>query len=206
MPIIHHLIVDHYGAFLGKHQGRLRVTRDKEVLAEAPVLHLQQVLITGKGVSVSADAIHACCTAGIPIHFLDGAGRPYAALYAAGLTGTILTRREQLLAYSDRRGVKLALAFAHGKIANQSGFLRYAAKYREEADTHVFQQLRDLADQVQNHLMQLQKLEGESADQVREQILSIEGRAAHVYWQALGLLIPRTMAGRGAKPRVPRTP
>jgi CRISPR-associated protein Cas1 len=43
MPIVQHLIVDQYGAFLGKHSGRLRVTKDKEKLAEAPLLHLEQV-------------------------------------------------------------------------------------------------------------------------------------------------------------------
>jgi CRISPR-associated protein Cas1 len=197
MPILPHLIVADYGAFVGKHQGRLRVMKDKEVLAEAPLLHLEQVLITGKGVALSADAIRACCTAGIPIHFLDSAGRPYAALYAAGLTGTVLTRREQLLAYADRRGAELAVAFARGKIANQAGFLRYAAKYRADAEPKVGQELRDLAAQVEGHLQQLYQLKGQSAEEVREQILSLEGRAAQLYWQALGLLIPPEHAWPG---------
>ena len=93
MPIIQQLIVDEYGAFIGKHSGRLRVTKDKQKLAEAPLLHLEQVLVTGQGIGLSADVVRACCSGGIPIYFVDGRGRPYAALYAAGLTGTVLTRR-----------------------------------------------------------------------------------------------------------------
>ncbi|MGB9890674.1 MAG: CRISPR-associated endonuclease Cas1 [Anaerolineae bacterium] len=206
MPIIPHLIVDQYGAFLGKHQGRLRVSRDGEVLAEAPLLHLEQVLVLGTGVALSADAIRACCTAGIPIHFLDPAGRPYAALYSAGLTGTVLTRREQLLAYRDRRGVELAVAFARGKITNQANFLRYAAKYREEAAPEVGRLLKEEAERVQGSLDELRHLKGDSVEEVREQILSIEGRAAQRYWDALKAVVPESYGWPGRVTRGAQDP
>jgi CRISPR-associated protein Cas1 len=204
MPIVQQLIVDEYGAFVGKHSGRLQVTKDKEKLAEAPLLHLEQVLVTGQGIGFSADAVRACCTAGIPIYFLDSRGHPYAALYAAGLTGTVLTRREQLLAYADRRGLELALAFARGKIENQAGFLRYAAKYRQEADPDLYKEMRLCADEVRDHLEELRRLEGNTVDDVRFQILSAEGRAAQKYWDALKLVLPEQYGwpgrkGRGAK-------
>ena len=192
MPIIPHLIIDQYGAFLGKHQGRLRVSRDGEVLAEAPLLHLEAVLVLGTGVALSADAVEACCTAGIPLYFLDPMGRPYAALYSAGLTGTVLTRREQLLAYQDRRGVELAVAFARGKITNQANFLRYAAKYRQEADAELGRLLRQEAAGVQEALQDLRHLRGETAAEIRGQILAIEGRAAQRYWDALRTVVPES--------------
>ncbi len=206
MAIIPHLIVDQFGAYLGKHQGRLRVVKGKEVLAEAPLLHLEQVLVTSRGVSLSADAIRSCCTAGIPIYFLDEAGRPYAGLYAAGLTGTVLTRREQLLAGADRRGVALARAFAEGKIANQAGFLRYTAKYRAQTDPALHRQLRRQADRIQNHIQELRELEGGSVAEVREQVLSVEGRAAQLYWEALGWLIPAEYGWPGRRTRGSRDP
>jgi len=201
------LVVDQYGAFIGKHSGRLRVTKDKEKLAEAPLLHLEQVLVTGRGIGLSADVIRACCTEGIPIYFVDGRGRPYAAIYAAGLTGTVLTRREQLLAYSDRRGLDLAIGFARGKITNQAGFLRYAAKYRQETDAELYQELRLRADEVQDHLEELHRLEGSSVDEARYQLLSTEGRAAKKYWSALKRIVPERYnwpgrKGRGARDAV----
>ena len=206
MPIIQHLVVDEYGAFVGKHSGRLRVTKDKEKLAEAPLLHLEQVVVTGQGIGLSADAIRACCTAGIPIYFVDGRGRPYAALYAAGLTGTVLTRREQLLAYADRRGLDLAVAFARGKITNQAGFLRYAAKYRQETDPDLYRELRRCADEVQDHLDELRRLRGDAVDEVRGQLLSTEGRAAKTYWGALKQVIPERYGWPGRKGRGARDP
>jgi len=199
------LIVDQYGAFVGKHSGRLRVTRQKdgktEKLVEAPILHLEGVLITGRGISLSADAVEACSREGIPIHFLDSLGRPYATLYSAGLTGTVLTRREQLLAYTDQRGLKLAKAFAAGKIQNQAGFLRYVAKYRQETDPTLYQALREAADDVLRRQDELERLKATCVDEVRFEILSAEGRAAQRYWAALKQVAPDQYGWPGRKTR-----
>ncbi|MCX7681271.1 MAG: CRISPR-associated endonuclease Cas1 [Anaerolineae bacterium] len=206
MPIIQHLIIDQYGAFLGKHSGRLQVTKDKEKLAEAPLLHLEQVLVTGEGIGLSADAVAACCTAGIPIYFLDPRGRPYAALYSAGLTGTVLTRREQLLAYTDHRGIELALAFARGKITNQAGFLRYAAKYRQEAAPEVYDILCRAAEEIRSDLEELTRLTGSTVEEIRNALLTVEGHAAQKYWTALKHLIPESYAWPGRRHRGARDP
>ncbi len=206
MPVVRQLVISEYGAFVGKHQGRLRVSQDGEVLAEAPLLHLEQVLVIGEGIGLSADAVRACCTAGIPIHFLDPAGRPYAALYSAGLTGTVLTRREQLLAYKDRRGVELAVAFARGKIINQANFLRYAAKYREETAPEVGCLLKKEAERMRDDLDELRYLKGDTVEEVRGQILSIEGRAAQRYWDALKAVVPESYGWPGRVTRGARDP
>ncbi len=206
MPVVRQLVISEYGAFLGKHHGRLRVSRDGTVLAEAPLLHLETVLVLGTGVSLSADAVEACCTAGIPIYFLDPGGRPYAALYSAGLTGTVLTRREQLLAYRDRRGVELAVAFARGKITNQANFLRYAAKYREEAAPEVARRLKQAAERVQETVEDLRRLRGDTVEDIREGILAIEGRAAQRYWEALGAVIPESYGWPGRVTRGAQDP
>ena len=195
MPIIQNLIADQFGSHIGKYQGRLKVTQQKETLAQAPLLHLESVTIASKGVSISADAIAACTEHGIPIHFLSSSGTPYAALYSAGLTGTVLTRRAQLAAYADGRGVKLALAFAGGKIENQAALLKYSSKYRKETDPALHKELHWLAGEVIDHMEELCTLdfvalrEGYCVDEVREHLLSCEGRAAKLYWRGFGLLL-----------------
>ena len=205
MPIIQHLIVDQYGAFIGKHSGRLRVTRQQngktEKLVEAPIMHLQSVLVTGRGVSLSSDALEACSREGIPVHFVDALGHPYAALYSAGLTGTVLTRREQLLAYADRRGLSLALAFARGKIRNQAGFLRYTAKYRRESAPQLYTLLRESADRLDGFLDGLKAIKAERVDDVRGEILALEGRAAQIYWDTLREVVPPRYRWPGRKTR-----
>lgn len=208
MPIIQHLIVDQYGVHVSKKSGRLLVKRVGEgtlgerTVAQAPLMHLESVLIAGRGISVSSDAVRACCEQGIPIHFVSGHGRAYAGLYSAGLTGTVQTRRAQLAAFQDARGVVLALAFAGAKIHNQGALLKYLARNRREADPPGAEALDEGAAAVRAHLDELGRLaQAPCIDEVREQVLSCEGRAAHRYWDALRAVIPEEYEWPGRERR-----
>lgn len=201
MPIIQHLIVDQYGAFLGKYSERLRVSKGKEKLAEAPLLTLETVLVTTPGVSLSADAVRACSERGIPIHFLSYSGKPYASLYAAGLTGTVLTRRAQILAYEDERGVALAQAFAAGKVQNQANLLKYMAKYRKAKDAQLYEEVRIAAEEVSKHVEEIRSLQARRVDDIRAQLLSAEGRAASRYWSAVKSLLLADLDWPGRRTR-----
>ncbi len=158
MTITQHLIVEEFGTFIGKHSERLMVMKDGATLAQAPLLHLESVVIAGRGVSISAEAVRECTERGIPIHFVSGTGTPYAILYSAGLTGTVLTRRAQLEAFKDGRGLSAAIAFASGKIQNQANLLKYMGKYRKEAAPEVYEELRLRAGEVYDHLLELEQI------------------------------------------------
>jgi CRISPR-associated protein Cas1 len=212
MTITQHLIVEEFGAFVGKHSERLIVTKGEEKLSQAPLLHLESVLIAGHGVSISADAVRECAERGIPIHFVSGTGTAYASLYSAGLTGTIVTRRAQLEAYKDVRGLRAALAFASGKIQNQANLLKYMGKYRKETAPELYEELRLRADEVMEHVIELEQLlrlpevceEGTATiDDLRADIMGVEGRAAKRYWGAVKQVLPEACEwpgreGRGA--------
>jgi len=207
MPIIQHLIIDEFGVHVSKHSERLKVMRlgegtpSERLVQQAPLLHLESVLIAGRGISLSADVVEACCERGIPIHFVSGRGQPYATLYSAGLTGTVQTRRAQLLAYDDRRSLTLALAFAKGKMRNQATLLKYMAKYRKEADPDLFAVLSQTAGEVEAHVDDLGQLEGETAADVRERLMGIEGRAAQRYWSAVKKVLPASYGWPGRRGR-----
>ncbi len=205
------LIVDQFGAFISKHSERLRVSLKREIVAETPLLFLEQVLVAGRGVSVSSDAVEACCERGIPVYFLSGRGEPYAALYAAGLGGTVLTRRAQLAAYGDDRAIVLACAFAFGKISSQANLLRYVGKYRKTTEPAVYRALRLGAAEVLDHLEELRRLREQAdpdatIDDLRPRLLSIEGRAAQRYWDALAQVVPVALGWPGREGRGARDP
>jgi CRISPR-associated protein Cas1 len=204
------LIVEQYGAFVGRRSQRIRVTRKRKVVAEAPVLFLEQVLIIGKGISTSADALALCAGQGIPVHYLSRRGTPYAAVYAAGLGGTVRTRRAQYAAYEDRRGVELAAAFAEGKMRNQARLLKYLAKSRREKAPEAYRKLREGARAVLDHVDELKvwaaKALREGLDEKRAGLLSIEGRAARCYWSALGEITPSELEWPGRRGRGARDP
>jgi len=204
MAIVKHLIADEFGTHVGKYSGRLCVTRQKEKLAQAPLLHLETVLISSRGVSISADALEACCERGIPVFFIDSRGKPYASVYSAGLTGTTLTRREQLRAYYDQRGVHAALAMAEGKIENQAATLKYMAKSRKESDPDSYEELHLAALEVRDSLAALDRLsDAPCVDEIRQPLMNAEAQAALRYWAAARQVIPaeyewHTRQGRGA--------
>src|SRR6266516_4800961 len=131
------LIVEGRGTFLAKHQGRLRVSREQKMVTEVPLIHLDRVLIIDNGVAISSDVVRVCSEEGIPIHFVGSRGNAIASLYSAGLTGTVMTRRAQLLAYETPLGVSIAKAFITGKLENQANLLRYMAKYRKETESEL---------------------------------------------------------------------
>lgn len=193
-----YLIVDEWGAFVGLHSERLRVKKGGEVVQEAPLVRLEGVIIADRGVAISSDAVAACADAGISIHVVHFSGRVCASVFAAGLTGTIQTRRAQLAAWSDRRGVALAKAFAFGKIANQAALLKYLAKYRKETDPGLYRELGWCAGEIMDCVAELDDLDGDTAEAIRGQLLSAEGRAADTYWKAVrrAVGVPENWAGR----------
>jgi len=189
MPVIEHLFVETFGAFIGKHSERIIVSVKGTRVTQAPLLYLQSITVSSDGVSLSSDVIAACSERGIPIFFTNAFGGQIASLYAAGLNGTIQTRREQIRAYDDARGVHLGCAFAVGKIENQSVTLKYFAKNRR--DTPLGDQLMDASVAVRDYLAPIDRAsKATSIDEIRETLMAAEGAAARLYWDAVREVVP----------------
>lgn len=190
MAVVPELVAGVFGSHIGKKSERLIYTKGKTVLHEAPLMHLERVIIASRGVSISADAVEACCERGIPIHFVSSVGNHYASLYASGLGGTILTRRQQLAAYYDGRGAHIGLTIAGAKINNQAATLKYVAKSRKESDPELYAYLRDAAVEAASQSEKLKGLYGLSLDEMRNQLMAFEANAAMHYWEALRAVVP----------------
>lgn len=199
MSIIQHLVIDQYGAFLGKHSERLVVTKGGDKIAQASLLYLESVVIANQGVSLSAEAVRECTERGIPIFFISGKGTAYASLYSAGLTGTVATRRAQLAALNTTLGLQLVLAFGMGKLQNQSNLLKYMAKYRKETDPALYEELHLCSDEILDNLIDMEKVrdypefqEGTATvNDLRQELMGMEGRAAQRYWKAVKQTFPK---------------
>jgi CRISPR-associated protein Cas1 len=203
MPVVNHLYADQIGTFIGKYQERLKLMKGKETLQQAPIMHLEAVIVASKGVTISTDAIAACTENGIPIVMIDSLGHVYATVYASGLTGTVLTRREQLLAYYDERGAQLARWFAFAKLMNQAHTLRYWASNREASHPDDARMLAVNAVLIDEVIAELEALPDQPLETARDDLMGLEGRAAVYYWEGARLLTPpeqgwQARIGRGA--------
>ncbi|HHW43841.1 MAG TPA: CRISPR-associated endonuclease Cas1 [Desulfotomaculum sp.] len=183
------LFITEYGVSLGKKSERLVVKEKGQVVEEVPFRDITQITIASSGVSISADVIRECVECGVQINFLTSTGKPYARLTAPSLTGTVITRREQILAYRDGRGLYLSKCFVEGKLKNQANLIKYFAKYRRNTDTVLYEDLQAVCRQLENAVLELGEIEGENIDEVRPRLFSVEGRAALQYWGAVALLL-----------------
>lgn len=181
--------ISQFGVFLGKHSERLVVRQGKETLAEHPLLHVEQVLISGRGVSFSSDLVQECCARGIPITLLSPGGKPYARVASTALTATVRTRREQMAAYGDGRGAAVARSVAAGKLRNQANLLRYFAKYRQRGQGAVHAELGERAGRILALAEEVAALPGERIDAFRSDLLNREGRAGAEYWSGVAALL-----------------
>ncbi len=196
------LVVSQYGVFLGKKSERVVVRTNGKTVQEVPLAGLEQINFLGEGAALSTDLIKECAERGVQINLLSHSGRPYAKLSAPTLTATILTRREQLLAYSDERGTLLAKAFIHAKLQNQANLLRYFAKYRRTAAPEIFALLMEKVEKVLAYRRELAEVaEDALVDEARNEILSIEAHAASHYWQAFAALVDPRYAFPGREHR-----
>ena len=195
------LIVEGKGLFIGKHQGRICVYREQKKIQETPLIHLKQIVIVDSGVGISSDVVRLCSEEGIPIHFLDKRGTTLAGLYATGLNGTILTRRAQLLAYTTAQGVIVSKAFVRGKITNQLNLLRYFAKSRKEDLPDLYQEIEYVVGDLRDAQQAITDLQGSCMQDLREQLLSIEGRAAQHYWHIIKSILPSSIEWPGRETR-----
>ena len=194
------LIVDDFGAYLGKRSERVSVRyrdteREKE---EHALMDLDQIVIASRGVSISSDLIEACTERGIEIAFLNFSGKPYAKLNSPSLTATVISRREQLAAFHDERGVDIAKRFATGKLQNQINLVRYFGKYRKKQAPKKYTELVDRLTKIEGIRDELQGVGMEATDtppidNVRGTLLNLEGRAGALYWECVQRLLP---AGR----------
>lgn len=182
------LLITNYGSFLGKKSERVVVKENGRVVVEAPFRDLRQITVNTAGATLSTDLIRECVEHGITINFLSPTGRPYAKLVSPALTGTVQTRRAQLRAYDDGRGLTLARCFVEGKLRNQVNVLKYFAKYRKGTDKEVYEEICRITEKIEGGVRELAGIKGEKIDDVRGQIMSVEGRAGNLYWEGIKTL------------------
>jgi CRISPR-associated protein Cas1 len=134
------------------------------------------------------------------MEFISYSGVPYASLISPSLGGTVKTRRAQLLAYEDLRGVELGKAFATGKLKNAANNLKYYAKYRKTSDKAAYEYLYKRVDGIEELAKGVAGIEGSCVDEVRGALLNAEGRGAALYWEGVKRTVPDFLGreGRGA--------
>src|SRR5581483_9182488 len=183
------LILSGFGMYLGKKSERLQVKLGGKAVYEFPFFRISEVVVASRGVSLSSDLLREFCARGIRLSFVEASGRPYAMLSSPVLTATVESRREQLLAYNDQRGLEFARLIVRGKIRNQRHLLSYFGKYLKQADADRFAVLSATVPKLRALELQAKRIEGTSIEQRRAELMGLEGVAGRLYWEGVKTIV-----------------
>lgn len=183
------LILSGYGLFLSKKSERLLVRKGKDVIYQFPFFRLGEIVVGSKGMSMSSDFLEEVCARGIRLSFLDYTGKPYAMVSSPMLTATVQARREQILAFADKRGLEFSKAVVIGKIKNQERLLRYFGKYLKAEAEERFQRIDTIAGQLRALWKKVPGIDAASVNEARGILMGTEGTAGRLYWDAVKEII-----------------
>lgn len=179
------LILSGFGLFLSKKSERLLVRKGKDVIYQFPFFRLHEVVVGSRGITLSSDLLAEICQRGIRLSFLDHRGQPYAMITSPMLTATVQARREQILAFKDKRGLEFCKAIVSGKLKNQERLLRYFGKYLKKDAEERFGKVDDLAAQLRKLAKKAPGIKGDSIGEARAVLMGIEGTGGRIYWQGV---------------------
>ncbi|WP_447977323.1 CRISPR-associated endonuclease Cas1 [Candidatus Nitrospira bockiana] len=195
------VVLSGFGMFLSKKSERLLVRQGKTVVYEFPLFRLSEVVVASRGVTLSSDLIEELCQRGIRLSFLTSGGKPYAMLSSPMLTATVVSRRQQLAAIDDDRGVTFGKLIVSGKLTNQERLLRYFGKYLKQTDPERFARVDHLADHIRDLKPAIQQIAGFRIDDVRDSLMGYEGTGGRLYWDGVKEIISQRTEFMGREHR-----
>lgn len=192
------MVIDEHGTFLGKRGRSLYVKPPDGKPTRRSTYNLTDVIVLCN-CSISSQAIELLAQNGIPLVFMKR-GRPYALLHPFFNHGTVHTRREQISAYWDHRGVHLATAFAMGAIINKRRLLEYLSRNRMKSNPPLADELTHLASSIRQ-LEDRLDFNGPSVESIRTDLMTVEAQAARKYFTGLRKILPKEFGFRGREKR-----
>ncbi|MHA1380736.1 MAG: CRISPR-associated endonuclease Cas1 [Candidatus Helarchaeota archaeon] len=191
------------GTYIGKKSQTLNVKLPDNQKKQIAVKNISNVVIDSR-VQISYDALMLLARNGISVVFTQQ-HRPTGVFHPFATHGTVLTRREQILAYTDNRGVYLAKQFAKASLENKARLLLRLRKPRINKNPEIAQRFKDVVDRIRYKIKELENIGGR-IDDVRWNIMGVEGSGAREYFQALQMIIPNSLGFSGRERRPPRDP
>ena len=172
-------------ARIGKSQNNFSI-KTYNTSNQISIKNVKNILITGKGVSISSDAINLAASSNIRIDYFDQLGKPYASIIpsAAPLNSVSTT---QLTASTSSKSKQIIKELITAKIKNQLSVIKYFTKNKKEKPTL----LEEETIRIENLLSTLNNIDFDlDTETFRSKVFGIEGSAAASYWNMFKLLTP----------------
>ncbi len=181
------LIVDVPGTRIGKKGRSIGIYRPNESVSVRSLVKIDELIFTTKG-SLSTDAIILLANNGIPTLVVKGS-EPVALIHGFFNHGTVITRRNQILAYNDERGTHLAKMFVIGALINRARLMNYWGRNRSQSSPEISKELIIISNTIKEIIPHVSELEGH-IDDIRQELMGYEAEGAAHYFAGLKKIIP----------------
>jgi group II intron reverse transcriptase/maturase len=182
------LLISKPGLVLGISKKGITVKENGINLNEGPTQNVRSISVLSAGVSVSSNLVEHCADNHIGLTFYGSDGKPYAKLTPEHDTSATLWQA-QLLATNSPKAAHIAKQMVRGKIHNAMSLLKYSLKYFKQKYPDLVKNFEYKLNKISELADQIRPLPETDLDQLREQLMGIEGRAAAIYWELFRELV-----------------
>ena len=195
------IILSTHGSKLGKHKEMFKITLPDPNIAEEliPADQVEEILVEAS-ISLSSSAVQLAAKYSIPILFLSG-NQPLAILTSFTAHGTVQLRREQILAYTDPRGVFFVTSILKSASTNKCVILKNLLRSRksfiyEDTILQTINTIEELSSRITNNY--------DTIDSCRNHFFALEAEITKHYYSSLKLFLdlkdPKLFNGRSRRP------
>jgi len=174
---------------IGKSGSKILVRREGKVINEIIANKLKTLLIMGKGVTISSDAVRLCSENNIRIDYFDELGKPFSSIIPAA--NPVLTINDkQIEALHNNKGKIIAKNIIIAKIKNQISTIKYCIKNRKfpEERKKIYEQEFE---RMESYIVEISKINlSLDIDEIRGKILGYEGLDGSSFWNMVKILAP----------------
>lgn len=180
------LLVDKPGTFIGLSTRGVTVSYKGKVITRHNKDNLSQIIITGKGVSISSNLAIYCLSNRIPIDFFDHTGTHLGSFLTAKSIQNSLWARQST--FDDTLRKKLSLKIIVGKIKNQHNLLKYFHKYHKNHYPRLQDKMESMEECVNAFKKWKKQTKAGYADYMQE-LIGHEAQIAIHYWDYIRELV-----------------
>ena len=180
------LLVDKPGTFIGLTTRGITATYKGKVIARHHKDNLSQIIVTGKGVSISSNLASFCLSNKIPIDFFDHQGTHLGSILSAKSIQDSLWAKQSMA--DDTLRNNLSLKIITGKIKNQHSLLKYFHKYHKNHYPCLQEKMDDMEKCVIAFKNWKKRAKLVSADYMQK-LIGHEAQIAIHYWDYIRELV-----------------
>lgn len=190
------LVINSPGTLITQKDECFRLKCKEQILDISPV-KVESIVISNQAM-ISTQAISKALEHNIDIIFLDAYGDPVGRIWYAKMGSTGLIRRKQIEAAENLLGLELVTDMIGQKMENQIHFLKRLMHARPGRGS----EFTGAVEIIQAALVSLKLANSHTVDQIRNELMGLEGTAGRAYFQCISGLLPEKyrFSGRSRRP------